>query len=104
MSLLKKIKRAARGDVKLTTLAREALRRSRAAREERKERASLDENKPLRFWRPWDRMSSDELLAYFKGPREAKFFDWPVTPEIAGIEQSLGKDIEWRRDPLSNSL
>ena len=104
MSVLKKIKRAARGDVKLTTLAREALRRSRAAREERKERASLDENKPLRFWRPWDRMTADELLAYFKGPREAKFFDWPIKPDISGIEQRLGKNIEWRRDPLSNYL
>jgi len=102
MSLLNKIKRAARGDVKFTTLAREALRRSRASLQERKERASLDENKPLAFWRPFDRMSPDELLAHFRGPREAKFFDWPIAPELAGIEPVVGRVIEWRRDPLSN--
>jgi len=100
MSVLTKIKRAVRGDVKLTTVAREALRRSRVSLQERKERASLDELKPLAFRRPFDRMSADELLAYFRGPREAKFFDWPLAPDVA--EQSFDKDIQWRRDPLSN--
>jgi hypothetical protein len=118
MSVLTKIKRAVRGDVKLTTMAREALRRSRASLQERKERASLDENKPLAFWRPFDRMSPDELVAYFRGPREAKFFD--IAPETADItradrivddhcwpllgfgEKCFGKEIQWRRDPLSN--
>lgn len=102
MSLLNKIKRAARGDVKLTTVAREALRRSRASLQERKERASLDENKPLDLRRRFARMNADELLAHFKGPREAKLFDLPFAPDSSDIEQSLGKDIEWRRDPLSN--
>jgi hypothetical protein len=101
MSVLKKIKRAVRGDVKLTIVAREALRRSRASLQERKERASLEENKPLAFRGRFERMSVDELLAYFRGPRDAKFFDWPVAPDIAGIEQSLGQAVEWRRDPLS---
>ena len=100
MSVLTKIKRAVRGDVKLTTVAREALRRSRVSLQERKERASLDEVKPLAFRRPFDRMSADELLSYFRGPREAKFFDWPLAPHVA--EQSFDKDIQWRRDPLSN--
>src|SRR5215510_9821125 len=102
MSVLKKIKRAVRGDVKLTTVAREAVRRSRASLQERKERASLDEQKLLAFRRPFERMNPDELLTYFRGPREAKFFEWPIAPESAGIEQSFGKDIQWRRDPLSN--
>lgn len=100
MSLLNKIKRATRGDVKLTTLAREVLRRRRASLQERKERASLDEVKPLAFWRPFDCMSPDELLAHFKGRREPKFFDWPIGSDQ--VDQNFGKDIEWRRDPLSN--
>lgn len=102
MSVLKKIKRAVRGDVNLTTVAREALRRSRASLQERKERASLDEHQPLALNPRFAPMSADELLAYFKGPREAKFFDWPVAPETSDIQQSAGRQIEWRRDPLSS--
>src|ERR1043166_7986290 len=104
MSLLSKIKRAARGDVKLTTVAREAWRRSRASLQERKERASLDENKPLAFRRPWDRMSAEQLLAHFKGPRPAKLFDWPIAFETPDIGPTFGRVTEWRRDPLSNYL
>ena len=100
MAVLKKIKRAVRGDVKLTTLAREALRRSRAARQQRKERASLDYNEPLALQPAFARMSADELLAHFRGPREAKFFDWPFAPGTAEI--TLGKEIQWTRDPISN--
>jgi hypothetical protein len=102
MSVLKKIKRAVRGDVKLTTVAREALRRSRASLQERRERASLDAHQPLAFRPKFARMRQDELVAYFKGPREARFFEWPIASESADIEQSFGKDIQWRRDPLSN--
>src|ERR1051326_4688795 len=104
MSVLTKIKRAVRGDVKLTTLVREALRRSRASLEQRKERASLDENKPLAFRRPFDRMSPDELLAHFRGPREAKFFELRIASDTAGVEPSFGRVIEWRRDPFSNHV
>ena len=39
---LSKIKRALRGEVKLTTAAREALRRSRVAARARRERKTLD--------------------------------------------------------------
>ena len=103
MAVLKKIKRAVRGDVKFTTLAREALRRSRAARQQRKERATLDHTEPLALQSKFARMSADELLAYFRRPREAKFFDWPIASETAEIdEKTFGKEIQWRRDPLSN--
>jgi len=89
MAVLKKIKRAVRGDVKLTTLAREALRRSRAAREQRKERATLDRNEPLALKQTFD--------------REAKFFDWPIAPDAAEIAVAdFGKEIQWTRDPISN--
>jgi len=87
MAVLKKIKRAVRGDVKLTTLAREALRRSRASRQQRKERATLDQPEPL------------ALRPAFA--REAKFFDLGIAPdEIAVVE--FGKEIQWTRDPVSN--
>jgi len=71
MAVLNKIKRALRGEVKLTTAAREALRRSRVSLQQRKERASLDEGEPLRLTQAFARMSADELSEYFRGPRKA---------------------------------
>jgi hypothetical protein len=101
MPVLNKIKRALRGEVKHTTAAREALRRSRVSLQQRKERAHLGESEPLALRQPFARMSADELSEYFRGPREAKFFDHSWT--LSGFdEQSLGREIEWRRDPLSN--
>ncbi|HSL53341.1 MAG TPA: alginate lyase family protein [Pyrinomonadaceae bacterium] len=120
MPVLHKIKRALRGEVKLTTAALEALRRSRASFQQRKERASLDESEPLALTQAFARMSAEELLSYFRGPREAKFLDdlfAPVKVDVASAErivndhswpllgfgeQSFGKEIEWRRDLLSN--
>lgn len=77
MAVLKKIKRAMRGDVKLTTLAREVLRRRRASVEQRKERALVakDANEPPVFYSPYSRMSADELLRHFTGEREGKFLE-----------------------------
>ena len=101
MPVLNKIKRALRGEVKLTTAAREALRRSRVSLQQRKERARLDEREPLRLTQAFARMSADELSEYFRGPREAKLFDiaWPL-PDFG--ELAFGSEIQWRRDPLSN--
>jgi len=101
MPVLNKIKRALRGEVKLTTAAREALRRSRVSLQQRKERAKLDEIEPLALKPAFARMSADELSEYFRGPREAKFFDHPWSLQSFD-EQSFGREIEWRRDPLSN--
>ncbi|HSE17891.1 MAG TPA: alginate lyase family protein [Pyrinomonadaceae bacterium] len=120
MPVLNKIKRALRGEVKLKTAALEALRRSRVSLQQRKERASLDESEPLALAPAFTRMSEDELSGYFRGPREAKFLDdffVPGKTDIASAdrivndhswpllgfgERSFGKEIEWRRDPLSN--
>ena len=75
MAVLKKIKRAIRGDVKFTTIAREVLRRRQAAVEQRKERAIVVNNhdEPALLWPPYSKMSADELLRYFRGKREGKF-------------------------------
>ncbi len=101
MPVLNKIKRALRGEVKLTTAAREALRRSRVSLQQRKERAKLDQNEPLALTPAFARMSAEELSEYFRGPREVKFFDHSWS--LQGFdEQSFGREIQWRRDPLSN--
>ena len=120
MPVLNKIKRALRGEVKLTTAALEAFRRSLVSFQQRNERASLDKSEPLKLTKAFARMSGDELCAYFRGPREAKFLDDFFTAETADVasadrivndhcwpllgfgERSFGKEIEWRRDPLSN--
>jgi Heparinase II/III-like protein/Heparinase II/III N-terminus len=135
MAVLKKIKRAVRGEVNLATIAREVIRRSRVSLQHRKERASLDRNEPLSLLPRFSRMSADELLAHFQGTREARFFDGFREAETVELQRSLfptetaelivsanrivddhcwpllgvgekcfGKEIQWTRDPLSNSV
>ena len=120
MAVLKKIKRVVRGNVKLTTVAREALRRTVASVNERKERAGVFDNEPLALKPTFARMNDDELLAHFRGARDAKLFDgyafansetiasanrivndhcWPL---LVFGERCFGSPIEWTRDPLSN--
>ena len=120
MAVLKKIKRAVRGEVKLTTAAREVLRRTRASVNERKERAGLFDHEPLALKPVFARMNDDELLAHFQGPRQAKFLDgfrfenddsiasanrivddhcWPL---LGFGERCFGKSIQWAQDPLSD--
>jgi Heparinase II/III N-terminus/Heparinase II/III-like protein len=118
--VLNKIKRAIRGEVKLTTVALEALRRSRVSLQQRKERAALDGDEPLALAPAFARMSADELLAHFRGARGAKFingFFERETADLASVdrivdehswpllgfgEKCFGKEIQWTRDPLSN--
>lgn len=120
MAVLKKIKRAVRGEVKLTTAVREALRRTRVSLQERKERAQIDESEVLTLNDTYARMSADELLAHFRGPRAAKFFETFIAPDATEIaaaekivdshswpllgfgEKCFGHGIQWTRDPLSN--
>lgn len=122
MAVLNKIKRAVRGEVKLTTVALEALRRSRASLEQRKERAALDADEPLMLAAAFARMNADELLAYFRGERHARFIDGFFERENADIaladrivdnhswpllgfgEKCFGEEIQWTRDPLSNHI
>lgn len=75
MAVLKKIKRAIRGDVKFTTIVREVLRRRRASIEQQKERALVAKNtdEPPVLYRPYSLMSGDELLRHFRGKRDGSF-------------------------------
>ena len=120
MAVLQKIKRALRGEVKLTTVALEAVRRGRASLEERKERGEIHADRQLALAEPYARMTADDLLAHFRGQREARLFDWLIAPEQTEIaaadaivdvhtwpllgfgEQRFGEYIQWTRDLLSN--
>ena len=120
MAVLQKIKRAVRGEVKLTTVALEAVRRTRVSLQSRNERASLDKHEPLSLSPAFARLSAEEMLAHFRGTRAANFFDGFIKHETAEItsadrivdrhswpllgfgEKCFGKDIQWTRDPLSN--
>lgn len=68
MSLVGKMKRALRGEVNARVVAREALRRSRVALQQRRERAMLDElaARPARLRAEFARLTATELLAHFR--------------------------------------
>src|SRR5688572_4453397 len=97
-SKIKKLKRALRGEVKLTTAAREAIRRSRVAASSRRERATLDKNDPLSLAAPFSRMTPTELLAHFQTKNQIPF--------LIGLNpcpsDTRNTDVtDWRRDPRS---
>src|ERR1051326_8763416 len=71
---LNKVKSALRGEVKLTTAAREALRRSRVAALSRRERATLDKERGLELKRAYAEMSPAELLAHLHGKTRIRGF------------------------------
>ncbi|HEY3580658.1 MAG TPA: alginate lyase family protein [Pyrinomonadaceae bacterium] len=94
---LNKIKRALRGEVKLTTAAREVLRRTHAATLSRRERASLDTQRGLELEGEFSKISPEELLTHFRNKKPIHLFSdfnpWPsdVIPDV----------LDWRRDPRS---
>ena len=87
MGTLRKIKRALRGEVKLSTAALEALRRTRASFESRRERANLDKQDSLNLCSP---------------DRVAKFI--PLESAEAPEPITFDEPIEWNRDPRSGYL
>lgn len=96
MSVTQKLKRALRGEVKLTTAAREAIRRSRVAALSRRERATLDQDQPLSLAQPFSQMTPAELLSHFQHRKQIRFSIQPALNPFA--------KAEWRRDPRSNYL
>lgn len=99
-SKINKLKRALRGEVKLSTAAREVLRRSRAAAQSRKERATLDKDHPLLLAAPFSRLSQEELLNHFQTKKPIRFFiGLDPGPSAVASERR-----EWRRDPRSSYL
>jgi heparinase II/III-like protein len=98
MSVFRKAKRALRGEVKLTTAAREVLRRTRAAAQSRQERESLDKEQPLSLAPSFSHMSSPELLNHFRQKTQIGFLKSDLNPSPSGVTLS---EPEWLRDPLS---
>ena len=95
---LNKFKRALRGEVKLTTAAREFLRRTYAAALNRRERAALDKYRRLELKRPFSEMNSAELLTHFRNKTSIRLC-FALNP---GPSASRNVDVsEWRRDPVS---
>jgi Heparinase II/III-like protein/Heparinase II/III N-terminus len=97
MALVRKLKRALRGEVKLTTAAREAIRRSRAAASSRRERATLDQDSPLSLAPSFAQLSAQQLLTQFQQRNPIHFLKF-FPP---GGNDSVPHEVEWRRDPLS---
>jgi hypothetical protein len=94
---LSKLRRTLRGEVKLTTAAREVLRRSYAAALNRRERATLDKDRELELTRPFSEMSPSELLAHFQNKKTIQVsFEFDSCPSAV-----LADVIDWRRDPVS---
>ena len=91
--LLSKLRRVLRGEVHVSTVAREAWRRSRVALQQRHERATLDQfdKRPARLHRDFARLSASALLHHFRKRATPQFlpgFDAPAD-EIAELQQSL---------------
>jgi Heparinase II/III-like protein/Heparinase II/III N-terminus len=85
MSIIRKIKRALRGEVNARDLAREAVRRSRVARGQRRERASLERlaQSPARLRAEFASLSPSELLEHFRDRTSPKFL-----PGFDSMEQA----------------
>ncbi len=81
-SLIPKLRRALRGDVKPHVLALEAWRRSRVSLERRRERAMLFEldKAPARLRPEFARLSATELLEHFRQRLSPKFFPGFTSP------------------------
>lgn len=94
MSIVGKVKRALRGEVDARTVAREALRRSRVALWQRRERAMLDElaTRPARLRAEFARLSAADLLTHFQERATPKFLpglDAAALEQTADLQQQL---------------
>ena len=130
MSILRKIKRAVRGDVKPRTVVLEAWRRTRASQQTRQERAHLERlnSEMPKLWFS----KTDNMLDHFRNRAEPHFFAGFSSSSIGKLQtelfpeetknllttaqriveqhewsllgfgvQNFGEEVQWRRDPLS---
>jgi len=100
MAVLKKIKRAIRGEVKLTTAFLEVLRRGRVSLHDRRERSQLanKQDEQVTLAAPYSQMSPAELLVYFRGERKAKFvsvFEEQVSADLINSSNRIVNDHSW---------
>jgi len=93
-----KVRRALRGEVKFTTIVREAFRRTHAARLNRRERAALDKERGLELKHPFSEMRSADLLAYFRQKKSIRVVsDLDPCPSTSHLVDFRG----WSCDPRS---
>lgn len=117
-AIIPRIRRALRGEVDATTIAREAIRRTRASFRQRRERAELDDlnTRPARLLPRYAKLSPGELVAHFRDRASARFFRGfyrSFEPDVPGYSIKLKStaadpgniaNFEWNRDPLSGAL
>ena len=86
MSVIHKLKRAVRGEVRPGTVALEVMRLGRASLAQQRERATLERvgTQPPRLRVEFARMNSNELLAHFRNRAKPEFF-----PGISASQISL---------------
>jgi len=134
MSIVRKLKRALRGEVEPKTIVREALRRARSKRQISKERASLDS---INIEMPKLRLSAKDpeaQLKHFQTRVEPHFLPGANPTSLASLQiefpedtealfktarqivtdhswpllgfgvKNFGDEIEWSRDPLSGHV
>ncbi|MEK6283088.1 MAG: alginate lyase family protein [Acidobacteriota bacterium] len=91
MSIVRKIKRAVRGEVNAKTAALEVLRRSGAAMARRRERARLRKYKEqaARLRTPFAGMRPDELLVHFRNRSQPFFLPGFSSQRVSGNSQRL---------------
>lgn len=92
-SIIPKLKRVLRGEVKLNTVAREAWRRSRVALQQSQERATLDQfdKRPARLRRDFAQLTTSALLNHFRSRATPLFFPGfhDTTNQIAELQRSM---------------
>ena len=93
MGVVRKIRRALRGDVEARALALEAWRRSRALRERRRERARLEDlaARPARLKAEFARLSPSEVLDHFRNRLNPKFL--PGADALSSVSASLQRRL-----------
>ena len=94
MNIVGKMRRALRGEVDARTIAREALRRSRVALRQRRERAMLDKlpARPARLRAEFARLSATDLLTHFRertAPIFLRGFDATALEQTADLQRQL---------------
>lgn len=96
MAIFTKIRRMLRGEVSVRTAALETLRRIRASRQRRRERAELPQldRQPARLRAEFSRLSPSELLAHFRSRNNPEFFPGFAAgaQQTAALQQELFPD------------
>ena len=92
-SFILKLRRVLRGEVNVSTVAKEGWRRSRVALQQRRERASLDQfdKRPARLHRDFAQRSTSALLHHFRTRTTPQFFPGFSGPanQIVDLQHSL---------------